>query len=69
MRIMDYETHRSLNDVAVFITLDEAQALLDYLHRLQAKPEVQRVHLSEFSNRTLEREITFALTEPRGTAA
>ena len=69
MRIMDYETNRSLNDVGVFITLEEAEELLAYLQRLNAKPEVQRVHLSQFTSRTLEREITFSLTDKKINAA
>ena len=63
MRIMDYESNRSLNDVGVFITREEAEELLDYLRRLSARPEVQRIHLSQFSSQSLEREITFALTD------
>jgi hypothetical protein len=66
---MDYETNRSLNDVGVFITLEEAEELLAYLQRLNAKPEVQRVHLSQFTSRTLEREITFSLTDKKMNAA
>lgn len=65
MRIMDYETNRNLNDVGVFITRDEIQELMEYLQRLDARPEVQRVHLSQFSSRSLEREITFMLTDPQ----
>ena len=69
MRIMDYETNRSLNDVGVFITADEAEELLAYLQRLNTKPEVQRVHLSQFTSRSLEREITFSLTDKNHNAA
>jgi hypothetical protein len=63
MRIMDYETNRNLNDVAVFLTLDEAEELLSYLRRLNDAPAIQRIHLSEFSNDRLEREITVSLTD------
>lgn len=63
MRIMDYETNRSLNDVAVYLTIDEAEELLSYLRRLNDAPGIQRIHLSEFSHDRLEREITVALTD------
>jgi len=63
MRIMDYETNRSLNDVAVYLTRDEADELCAYLLRLRARPDVQRVHLSEVVGDRLEREITVALAE------
>ncbi|AIE85511.1 hypothetical protein [Fimbriimonas ginsengisoli] len=64
MRIMDYETNRSLNDIGVFLTADEAAELGAYLMRLSSRPSVQRVHLSEFVGHRLEREITVALAEP-----
>ncbi len=63
MRIMDYETTRSLNDVAVFLTIEEAEDLLSYLRRLHDQPEIQRIHLSDYSNDRLEREITVSLTD------
>ena len=63
MRIMDFETNRSLNDVAVYLTLAEAEELLSYLRRLHEAPGIQRVHLSEFANDHIEREITVALTD------
>jgi len=64
MRIMDYETNRSLNDVGVFLTADEAQELAEYLTCLNGRQGVQRVFLSEFVGHRLEREITVALAEP-----
>ena len=63
MRIMDYETNRSLNDVAVYLTIDEAEDLLSYLRRLHDQPGIQRIHLSDYSNDRLEREITVSLTD------
>ena len=63
MRIMDYETNRSLNDVAVYLTIDEAEDLLSYLRRLHDQPGIQRIHLCDYSNDRLEREITVSLTD------
>jgi len=62
MRIMDYETNRSLNDVGVFLTVDEAEELLGYLRRLKEVPAIQHVHLTELSGQTFGREITVSLT-------
>jgi len=61
---MDYETNRTLNDVGVFLTLDEAEEMLAYLRRLKEVPGVQHVTLSELANCTLAREITLAIAEP-----
>jgi hypothetical protein len=69
MRIMDYETNRSLNDVGVFLTLGEAQELVAYLSRLSDVPDIQRIHLSEMKGYKLEREITVALTDDYAMAA
>ncbi len=69
MRIMDYETNRSLNDIGVFLTADEAQELCGYLQRLSDRPGIQRVHLSEIVGNHLEREITVAITEKQPYAA
>jgi hypothetical protein len=69
MRIMDYETNRSLNDIGVFLTIDEAEELLAYLRRLQEQPGVQRIHLSQFENSRLEKEITVAISRDLVNAA
>jgi len=61
MRIMDYETNRSLSDIGVFLTLDEAAELCAYLQALQTRPGVQRVHLSEILGSQLQREITVGI--------
>lgn len=63
MRIMDYETNRTLNDVGVFLTFEEATELAAYLQRLSDKPDIRRVFLSEIIGDRLEREITVSLTE------
>ena len=69
MRITDYETNRDLNDVGVFLTLDEARDLVAYLMRLSEIPDIQRIHLSEISDQRLEREITVAITDRKAHAA
>jgi len=58
---MDYETNRSLNDIGVFLTIDEADELCAYLQRLRERPNVDRVYLSEIVGNHLEKEITVAL--------
>jgi len=63
MRIMDYETNRSLSDIGVYLTLDEAAELSAYLQVLQTRPEIQRVHLSEILGSQLQREITVGIDE------
>ena len=61
MRIMDFETKKSLNDVELTLTSEEAGALCDYLRALQARPELKLVHLSEIIGTQLAREITVVL--------
>lgn len=60
---MDYENRRSLNDVGVFLTADEAAELGAYLMRLSTRPNIGRVYLSEVIGDRLEREITVSLTD------
>lgn len=66
MRIMDYETRRTLNDVGVTLTMEEADELCTYLQRLRSNPGVQHVHLSEIVGNRLEREITVTLAGHSG---
>lgn len=61
MRITDYETQRTLKDVGITLTLEEADELCAYLHRLRSCPQVKHVHLSQIVGDRLEREVTFAL--------
>lgn len=61
MKILDYETNKSLNDVAIVLSRDEAEELIAYLQRLTATPEVDRVFLSDIEGGRLEREISVAL--------
>lgn len=61
MRIMDYETQRSLNDVGITLTPQEVDDLCTYLTRLKGCPSIRQVQLSEIVGNRLEREMTFAI--------
>lgn len=61
MKILDFETHKTLNDVAIYLTRDEASELMDFLKRLVDKPAIHQVYLSEFVRNRLERELTIAI--------
>lgn len=61
MRITDYEKSTSLRDVLISLTKDEAEELSVYLNALLRRPQVKGVHLSEFTNGRLERDIRFEI--------
>lgn len=61
MTIIDFETNKKLNDVALYLSKDEAGALRDFLNRLIDKPDIQKIYLSEIVTNHLERELTVAL--------
>lgn len=61
MRITDYETSKTLNDVSLTLTVEEAEELAGYLERLLSQPELERAHLSEVCGNHLERELTVQL--------
>ena len=61
MKIIDFETNKRLNDVALYLSPDEAVTLRDFLNRLISKPDIQKVYLSEIVRNHLERELTVAL--------
>jgi hypothetical protein len=61
MRILDYETNKTLNDVALFLNQDEAEELIAYLRQLTHRPEIHHVHLSDVKGIRIERELTVAL--------
>jgi hypothetical protein len=63
MKITDYESGRSLRDVGISLTAEEAQELVAYLSRMLANPSISHVHLSELSHWGIEREVAFALEE------
>ena len=62
MRITDFESGRSLNDVCLTLTRDEAEELCQYLSRLTSnRPDLRHVHLTEIRGSTVERELAVAL--------
>jgi len=63
MRITDYERGRTLSDVAITLTADEASELAAYLNRLIKHRELGHAHLSEVRGVHLERELTIAIVE------
>ncbi len=69
MKIVDYETNKTLNDVAVFLSKDEASELMDFLKRLVDQPQINQVYLSEIVRNRLERELTIAIDTPARAAA
>lgn len=62
MRITDFETGRSLNDVCLTLTQEEAEELCGYLHRLTAHKELGHVHLLELEGARVGREFAVSLT-------
>lgn len=61
MRIVDYESTKSLSDVGIILTPSEAEELATYLVALARRSDISRVHLSEIENDHIEREITVAV--------
>lgn len=61
MRITDYESARSLRDVSIALTRNEAEELANVLQRLLSQPDLGKVHLSEVQATHLERELTIAV--------
>jgi hypothetical protein len=62
MRITDFESGRSLNDVCLTLTLEEAEELGHYLNRLVSdRHDLRHVHLTEIHGATVERELAVAL--------
>lgn len=62
MRIIDFESGKSLNDVCITLSREEAEELCVYLTRLTTDPgAVRHVHLTELRGTSLERELAVAL--------
>lgn len=61
MKILDYATNKTLNDVAIYLTQDEAAELAAFLNRLVHRPEIHTIYLSEFSKHFIEKELTVAI--------
>lgn len=65
MKILDYETGRSLSDVGLQLTKDEAREMRDYLTRLLEEPSVSHAYLTEVSSNGIEKELAIAIDGPR----
>lgn len=63
MRITDYEGGRTLRDVAITLTRDEAEELAAYLHRLIGAQQIPHAHLCAVRGSHLEQELTIALDQ------
>lgn len=61
MRITDFETGRSLNDVCLTLSREEAEELSGYLSRLTAREDLGHVHLMELQGASVRRELAVAL--------
>ena len=61
MKITDFETGRSLNDVCLTLTREEAEELCGYLSRLTDRPDLGHVHLMEIQGSRVQRELAVAL--------
>ena len=61
MRIVDFESNKQLNDVALYLTAEEIEDLRAFLSRLSDAPAISKVYLSEIVGSGIEREITFAI--------
>lgn len=58
MRILDDNTDRTIKQVSVYLTLDEAKSLLSQLNDLIAKPKIHHIHVQDAG---FEREVTIAI--------
>jgi len=61
MKIVDYETSKTLNDVGIVLSREEAEDLILYLRKLTATSGVDKVYISDFQAGRLERELTLAI--------
>lgn len=61
MRITDYESGKSLRDVKISLSRQEAEDLQAYLSRMLACEAIQRFQLSEVQGVHLERELTVSI--------
>ena len=68
MRITDYESTRSLTDVGLALTRDEAEELFIYLHKMLDKGEIRRAFLTEYRGGGIERELAVTIENEYGRA-
>jgi hypothetical protein len=67
MRIMDYESTKSLTDVGLVLTRDEAEELFIYLHRMLDKNQVRKAFLTEYHGCSIERELSVTIEQDHQT--
>jgi hypothetical protein len=65
MRITDFEQSKSVSDVVISLTRDEAEEFHVYLSALLKRPTLAAIHLSEISNGRLERDLRLDIAQPR----
>lgn len=65
MRITDYESTKSLTDVGLELTRDEAEELYIYLHKMLDKSELRKAYLTECQGCAIERELTVTIESDR----
>ena len=58
MRILDNESDKKLDDIAIFLNMEEAIQLRGYLNQLLDNPKLQHAHLSSAD---YQKEITICL--------
>ncbi|QYK52523.1 MAG: hypothetical protein KF824_09665 [Fimbriimonadaceae bacterium] len=63
MDIRDYESGRSLNDVDIVLTRDEAEELSAYLGRLLTNPGLKTVQLTRLEGMTIASELSVTLNQ------
>lgn len=63
MDIRDYESGRSLNDVDIVLTRDEAEELSAYLGRLLTNPGLKSVQLTRLEGMTIASELSVTLNQ------
>lgn len=63
MRITDFESGKSLNDVCLTLTREEAEELCQYLSRLTTtgRTDLRHIHLTELKGASVHRELAVAL--------
>lgn len=64
LKITDYETGRSLSDLGLLLSLEEAAELRDYLSRLIEEPVVSHAYLTELGVNGVEKEIAISIDRP-----
>ena len=61
MRITDYESTKSLTDVGLVLTREEAEELAIYLHKMLDKAELRKAYLTQCTGCAIERELSVTI--------